>query len=363
MKLTIIDRYIARELLSTFLAVVFVLLIIVLSTEIVHLLKWLSQGVIPISAFLAYLLNSLFEFGVILIPLSLLMAILLAFGRLYRDSEMAALSSSGIGPWQLYRPLMLVAVPVTLLLMLLLLYIKPIITYQRALISAEVQSRAEVDTLMVGQFNRSSENAVLFLESEDKHNNRIQNVFFHQKRDTGNHVDLARSTSTWYDSDQRRYMMMHNGVHYTGEPGKADYRIIEYQDYGVHIDKKAVHVHLSEKSKSVAELWQSDNLVDKAELQWRLTLPLATIIVAFMALPLSYTTPRSGRYSKLALALIIYLVYSNMLSISDTWIVQGKVPVWVGTWWVHLVAIAIMLLMFWRQGYFAGLQQKRGGKA
>ncbi len=98
MKLTIIDKYIARELIFAFFSVLFVLLIIVLSTEVVHLLKWVSQGVIPLSAFLTYLINSLFEFGIILIPLSLLMGILMAFGRLYHDSEMAAIMSAGIGP-------------------------------------------------------------------------------------------------------------------------------------------------------------------------------------------------------------------------------------------------------------------------
>ena len=82
MKLTIIDKYIAKEVLTACLSVLFVLLIIVLSTEVVHLLKWVSQGRIPIDAFISYLLNSLFEFSVVLIPLSLLMGILLAFWTL-----------------------------------------------------------------------------------------------------------------------------------------------------------------------------------------------------------------------------------------------------------------------------------------
>ncbi len=123
-KLTIIDKYIAKELLTAFLSVIFVLLIIVLSTEIVHLLKWVTQGVIPISAFFSYLLNSFFEFSVALIPLSLLMGILLAFGRLYNDSEMAAIMSAGIGPVQWYRPLMLIAIPATLIVLVLMLYVR-----------------------------------------------------------------------------------------------------------------------------------------------------------------------------------------------------------------------------------------------
>lgn len=361
MKLTIIDKYIARELLTAFVSVIFVLLIIVLSTEVVHLLKWVSQGVIPLSAFFSYLLNSLFEFSVILIPLSLLMAILLAFGRLYHDSEMAAIMSAGIGPIQCYRPLMMIAVPITLLLLVLLMFVQPIISYQRALIKAEIRSQVEVDKLIVGQFNRSNKGeGVLFLESESDSNHRIENVFFQQRRDNKSYVDLATSTSSYYDESGQRYMMMHDGTHYIGNAGEGNFKVIKYKEYGIHINKKQVKARLSEKTKNIAELWASSDPKDKAELQWRITIPLATIIVAFMALPLSQTDPRSGRYAKLALALILYLIYSNLLGVGKTWIMQEKVPVWIGTWWVHLIAILVTLVLLKRSGYL--VRSKKANK-
>ena len=256
MKLTIIDKYIAKELITAFLSVIFVLLIIVLSTEVVHLLKWVSQGSIPVSAFLSYLGNSLFEFSVVLIPLSLLMAILLAFGRLYRDSEMAAIMSAGIGPLQWYRPLMLVTIPVTLILFILMMYVMPLISHQRAVITAQLQSQAEVDTLLVGHFNRAGKgDAVLFLESDEEDSKNIKNVFFQQQRNKENHVDLATGTSNYYDENGRRYMMMHSGTHYVGSAGENDFTIIRYKDYGIHIDKKLVRARVTEKSMSVTQLW------------------------------------------------------------------------------------------------------------
>ena len=362
MKLTIIDKYIAKELLTVCLAVYFVLLIIVLSTEIVHLLKWASQGVIPLSAFLSYLFNSLFEFSIILIPLSMLMGILLAFGRLYSDSEMAAIMSAGIGPLQWYRPLMLIAIPATLLLLVLLVYGRPAIAYQRALIHAEVRSQSQLDTLLVGQFNRAGKGgAILFLESGDDSDQQISNVFFQQHREKTSHVDLAESTSNYEHDNGRRYMMMHGGTHYVGNAGNANFKIMKYKDYGVHVETKSVTPRTSVKMKSVVELWHSTIPEDKAELQWRLTLPLATIIVAFMALPLSHTKPRSGRYSKLAISLIIYLLYSNLLGVGKTWIAQEKIPVWIGTWWVHLIAIIITLVLLKRSGYLSGIGLNKTG--
>ena len=364
MKLTIIDKYIAKELLVSCLSVLFILLIIVLSTELVHLLSWVSQGFIPLSALTPYLINSLFEFAVVLIPLSLLMGILIAFGRLYRDSEMAAIMSAGIGPLQWYRPLMMVAIPTTLILLLLMMYVRPMLTIQRAQITAEIQSQAEVDTLLVGQFNRASKGGgVLFLESADKEKKQIDNVFFQQRRDGKSHVDLATSTSSYYNDEGRRYMMMYGGTHYIGDAGDADFKIIKYRDYGIYIAKKQVAAHFSEKSKSTAELWHSVTPKDQAELQWRFALPLATIIVAFMALPLSRTDPRSGRYGKLALALILYLIYSNFLGVAQTWIVQEKVPFWIGIWWVHLIAIIFTFYLLKRSGYLMGLGWNKKGAA
>ena len=284
------------------------------------------------------------------------MGILLAFGRLKHDSEISAIMSAGVGPLRWYRPLLLVSVPITVLLLLLLLYVKPLISHQRALITAEIQSQAEVDTLLVGHFNRANKgNSVLFLESKDKDKQQSNNVFFQHFEEGVSHVDLAAGTSNHYDEDGRQYMMMHGGTHYVGNAGEKDFKIIKYKDYGIYIARKQVAAHFSEKSKESIELWHSTKPIDQAELQWRLTLPVATLIVAFMALPLSYTTPRSGRYAKLAVALIIYLLYSNLLGLGKTWIMQEKVPLWVGTWWVHLIAIVITLLLLKRRGYLQGL--------
>ena len=154
-------------------------------------------------------------------------------------------------------------------------------------------------------------------------------------------------------------MMMHNGMHYAGNAGKANVKIEKYKDYVIHIKKKQVKAEQSIKSKHFAELCHSTNPEAQAELQWRFTIPLATIIVAFMALPLSHTNPRSGRYSKLAVALILYLLYSNLLGVGKTWIVQEKVPVWIGTWWVHIIAIVVTLILLKHKGYLSGISFKR----
>ena len=110
-------------------------------------------------------------------------------------------------------------------------------------------------------------------------------------------------------------------------------------------------VDTSVKAQSTAELWKSDKLKHKVELHWRITTPIATLVIAMLALPLSHTTPRSGRYAKLPLAILLYLGYSNLLGVGKTWIVQTKVPLFIGTWWVHVLALVLLFVLLKRSGH------------
>jgi len=353
MHIRLIDTYIGREILLSWLMVLLILLAVVTSTETVHLLSWVANGRISGQAVMPLLLNGILNFSVMLIPLSLLLGILLAYGRLYKDSEMTAFMSAGLGPLGWYRPLLMVAVPVSLLLLLMMLFVSPLVSQQRdVLINAE-KNRAEHTRLMAGRFNASKQgDAIFFIESQSSDRSEMQNVFQRYFENEIEHVDIAPSAVN-RELDGRDYMLMQNGRHYIGTPGNNRYQQIEYTEYGVYLPQQNNDGVSSEvASYSLGRLWGSEDSREQAELQWRITVPIATFMICLLALPLSYTTPRSGRYAKLALAILMYLVYSNLLGVGKTWLAQDKVPVWIGTWWVHLIALAVLLLLFWQRGYF-----------
>jgi len=333
--------------------VLFVLVVVVISADAVHLLAWLVDGRIPVDMFFSLLLSNFYEFTVMLVPLSLLLGILLAFGRLYKDSEMTAVMSAGLGPVQWYRPLLLVAVPTTILMFYLTLFVVPSVVEQRDAMMTEIKNRAELSTLFAGRFNQSREgNAIFFLESQSESGKVMDHVFYQQEREGVAHVDIALRAQNYHDKNGRDYMVMESGTHYEGEPGKAQYKITEYQKYGVYIPgSRDVGTVLSTKALPSIQLWHSDSPRNQAALQWRLTVPVATLIIAMMALPLSQTTPRSGRYANLGWAILLYLIYSNLLSMSYNWIIKERVPVWIGTWWVHILALAILLLLLKSGGH------------
>ncbi len=345
--LSIIDRYIAQEIIFSWLSVLLVLVVVVVSADAVHLLTWVVDGRVPVDIFLSLLLNNFYELTVMMVPLSLLLGILLAFGRLYKDSEMTAIMSAGLGPMQCYRPLLLVALPTTFLMLYLTLFVVPSVIEQRDEMMAEVKNRAELSSLYAGRFNQSREgNAIFFLESQSEDRKVMDHVFYQQVRDDVTQVDIAERARNHVDENGRSYIVMESGTHYEGEPGTGQYKITEYQEYGIHVPgSKKVGTTLSIKAVPSERLWRSNSAWYQAELQWRLTVPIATLIIAMLALPLSRTTPRSGRFANLGWAILLYLIYSNLLSVGKNWIIKGWVPVWFGTWWVHIVALALLFIL------------------
>ena len=358
--ITIIDRYIVREVLTTWLAVVFVLLIVVTSVEIVQVLKWFLEGELTTSTVLPLFVNSQLKVLVLLIPVSLFLGVLLALSRLYMDSEMTAMMAGGIGPRQWFRSMLMVALPISLMVLLMTLYMRPWVALQRADINAQIRNVSIISTFAPGRFNRTPDGeAVIFMEDISNDGKTMSHVFQRFNRDENTHVDLALSAMSVKHENGLDYMLFENGIHYIGVPGQSNYQIIDYAEYGAVVPMpKDRSYPLRVQALSTSELWRSDNPEHKAELDWRITLPVATLIIVMMALPLSQTTPRGGRYSKLALGILLYLVYSNLLGVGQAWIAKGVVPYWIGTSWVHVLGV-ITLYVLLRQG---GLITKGPGR-
>ena len=359
--ITIIDRYIIREVITTWLAVMFVLLIVVTSVEIVQFLKWFLQGELTTSTVLPLFINSQLKVLVLLIPVSLFLGVLLALSRLYMDSEMTAMMSGGIGPRQWFRSMLMVALPISLAVLLMMLYMRPWVALQRADINAQIRNVSIISTFAPGRFNRTPDgDAVIFMEDISKDGKTMSTIFQRFKKDDETHVDLALTARNVTYDNGLDYILFENGSHYIGAPGEPDYQIIDYAEYGIVVPApKDRNYPLRVQALSTSELWHSDNPEHKAELDWRITLPVSTLIIVMMALPLSQTTPRGGRYSKLALGILLYLVYSNLLGIGKAWIAKDIVPYWIGTSWVHVLGVITLYIML----RYSGLIMKKNRSA
>jgi lipopolysaccharide export system permease protein len=359
---SIIDRYVSKELLLTWLAVTLVLILILLSSALARLLGDAAAGTIPSDAVWPLLMFTGAQYFILLVPLSLYLGVLLNFSRMYKDNEMAAMGACGISLMRLYRPLLMVVIPATLVLFYLTLYVMPWISQQAELLKIDMENRSQLTGLTAGRFNDFDKgNATIFLQRQSEDGEYMHDVFVHKKSaKAGNqqfeNIESADVARRYKDEKGRHFILFEQGKLYEGEPGRSDFRITRYEKKGIYMPETKSTGQISRRqSLETSELWGSDRVNYRAELHWRISLPIAAFLLAVLALPLSYTTPRKGRYSKLALAILIYLFYSNLLGVGETWIEKQEVAAWVGLWWVH--GLMAILIAYWWSIRAGGIKQ------
>ena len=151
--------------------------------------------------------------------------------------------------------------------------------------------------------------------------------------------------------------MLSDGRRYEGKAGSPDYRIVEFEKLGRRIEPAELRsLPPSTKAIPTAELLVADGPVERAELFWRLSVPISALVLVLLAMPLAYVNPRMGRSFNLIAAAFLYMLYSNCLNIVQSFIAQGTLGFWTGLADPpHVIAIAVVLLLFRHQLSFAGL--------
>lgn len=346
LKQTILDRYIAKEVLISSLAVFIVLVLIISSSHLGHLLARAAEGSMPNDIIFTVLLNSTIRYSVQLVPVSLFLGILFAFGRFYKDSEMSALNACGVGTLSFYRAIW----PVTLIFFVLVtvanLYFVPALLSEYYAMESNIESRTDLSGLIAGRFNetKGENKAVFFMDREDD-KGIMYNVFLrHARPDKQSFIETAPRAFSVINDAGKRFFVFENGKRFDGKPGEAEYSIISYRQHGIHMeDPRVSEKKIKRNEIPTSEIWRSDKLDHKVEMQLRLALPISIIILALMAVPLSHTSPRKGRFAKMPLGIFVYLVYSNLAIIGLTWMEKSKTPEWLGVWWVHLLFLSLTL--------------------
>jgi lipopolysaccharide export system permease protein len=138
------------------------------------------------------------------------------------------------------------------------------------------------------------------------------------------------------------YLVLVDGYRYEGDAGRADFKIMEFDEYGVRIEMPGMTTPAETTSaRPTGRLLASADPGDIAELQWRLAMPVSVLALLFLAVPLCKSTPREGRYGRLVMAILLFVIYYNLLGTAKVWVEQGAVPVQVGLWWVPVLAVLL----------------------
>ncbi len=344
-----LDRYIFKEISLTWVAVTVVLLVIMVANVLARILSKVTDGTLPVDALFLLVGVKVINLLVTLIPLGLYLGVMLAFGRLYRDSEMSAIAACGTGLGALYRPAIWNGVIGVVVITFLTFWASPWAARYEQQLTEKIATQSIGSLLDAGRFVEIlNGGAVVFTESLADGNDKFNRVFVHRDLENGAfEVETAEYAIYQRDDEtDEEFIVFVNGVSTIGKAGAESYQRTTFARHGVRIprDEQANRV-LENSAKTFSELLNSDDLQSKAEMQWRFSIPLAALLLALLAIPLSYTSPRQGRYSKIALAILIYVPYANLLVLSRKWVAAGTIPPWVGLTWVHLLVVALILFL------------------
>ena len=348
----ILDRYLIREMLLTWGAVTLVLLVIMVGNVLARSLSKVTEGSVTPDVLLTLVAIQSINLLVTLIPLGLYIGVLLALGRLYRDNEMSVMYACGVGWRDIFRPTIIVGLLGVLLIGLLTVFASPWSARLEQQIKADLREKSGVSFLSAGKFIEfSGGSTVFFTQNITASGTQFNRVFMLREREDKPAVDVARIANYQFDTiSGDEYLVFTDGETTVGKPGDADYAITRFKRQGVLRPRTGVsELRLKTKSLSFKELLAADSLRERAEFQWRLSIPLAALILAILAVPLSYTSPREGRFSKIAFAIIIYIPYANLLVLCRKWIASGALPSWVGLWPVHMLMLGLIVFLLSRR--------------
>jgi lipopolysaccharide export system permease protein len=347
-----LDRYLFREFTQSFLATLIILLMVSVGGVMADLLGKVADGRVPARLLLSQLGLQFLGYMPYILPLALMLGLLLAFSRLYRDSEMAVLTGTGIGPGRLLRPLLLLVVPVVLLVGACSLWLGPwaVRTAERMLDHAN--RSLVVSGLDAGKFTVLSSGAVIYISGISGDGTQLSRVFMHRQQEDRIDVVTARSGEMFFQGDRDRYLRLKDGFRVEGPADQGmDYRLIRYASNEVALPDRAET--LDENAPEVLSTFAllGDPRPDaNAQLHARIAPPLLALAFALLTLPLARSSPRQTRYGRVMLGFMAYLVGVSLMFNGTQMLAENKLPSMLGLWWLTLPLLLAAIWLYLRDG-------------
>lgn len=349
----IFQRALQRELVSTAGAVFTTLFTITITVMLIRILGQAAGGRVASADVVQLIGFSALNYLPIILILTGFITVQLVVSRCYQDSEMVVWFASGVSLTRWVRPILGFGIPIIVLTALLSFVVTPWANRQSAEFRERFEKREDISRVSPGKFQESaSADRIFFVEGLSGDVSRVQNVFVNTIKDGRSSVVVAKEGTIEMDARGDKFLVMSKGRRYEGVPREPDFRLMEFERYGVLVTPKSQAVVGDKTARSLplqALLADRDNGYNMGELLWRISLPLMGILLMLLAVPLSFVNPRAGRSANLIIALLLFVTYSNMVSFFQATVVQGKAAFGIAWWPVHLVAVILIVAMFsWR---------------
>ena len=347
----IFERAARREFAQAAAGISVALLAILTSTQLIRLLKDAAGGRIAPEAVASLLGFAALNFMPILLSLTLFVSILMTLSRVYRDSEMAVWISCGQPLTAWIRPVLKFALPIVVAIAVLSGFLSPWANYNTAEYKQRLAARSDVSQVSPGAFREAKRGQrVFFVESVAADATHVGNVFVASMQEGKLGVVMSDTGYQEVAPNGDKFVVLENGRRYEVEPGTPQFKVMEFERYKVRTeDGEAKPSDRSPNRLPITELVLETSKQARGELLWRIGMPVSAIILALLAIPLSYVNPRAGRSANMLIAILVYAIYSNMISVSQAWVAQGKLSFGVGVWLAHAVMLVPLLLLFYKR--------------
>lgn len=337
---TVLDKMIAQDLLKTLLAVLTVIVVIIVSRKFIRILDEAIAGQVSNETLLSILGLKTIVASVEFLPVALFMAVLMVLGRMYRDQEMAAVSSAGGGAGTIYRAVFILVFPLSLLAAGLSLYLSPWAEAKVDKLMEQGEESADLRGIAAGKFSEYSQGDLVFYVETISADKKMHKVFV-QNRQHGNVAIITAETARLKELPDGRYIIFEHGEQVQGQPGTLNYVIEQFVEYAVRIETKASVATINRQALAADVLWSSGEKPYIAELQRRFSIPLGALLLSFIAVPLAQIAPRGGVYGNMLVGFLIYFSYGNLVRVSQSWVINETIPAWLGGSGVNVLLLLV----------------------
>ena len=343
----IIFRYLTKEVFKSQLAVFIVFMSIFLSQTFVRFLADATEGKIP-----GYLVLSLIglrfpQLSAIILPLSVFLGVMLAYGRIYADHEMSVLKATGVSEWYITRVTLVFASILAIIAGSITFYLSPLAKEFEYQARENAAAEGVLSTLSPGRFQKAGDDkSVVFVHDIERKQGQMSKVFVASATDKGvESVVYANSGRMQEQANGESDLILKQGQRYYVKD-ELELQRLTFDEYKIQMQDQTVERgRRNYTAIPTAELIGNDDYEAAAELQWRIAIPLSIPILVMIAVPLSAVNPRQGKFGKMLPGLGLFFGYYILLVLAKSAVEDGKLPAHIGLWWIHLLGLVTGIVL------------------
>jgi len=348
-----LDSYLFREFAQATFAALVVLMMVSLGGIFADVLSEIARGRVPAGLMLSQLGLKVLNYLPLILPLALMLGLLLGIGRLYRDAEMPVLTSIGVGPWRLLRPLLLVVAPFVAVIAVCSLWLGPWAQRYSEKMVQEGNRSLLVAGMEPGRFTElPGGGGVVYVGSMSNDGTRLSRVFVYKQQGDRLDVTTARTGALTFDGDRERFLTLDEGFRVEGpmNDGK-DFRLMRYASNELRLPEgERKRRDNDPELLPTTALFGDPRPQANAQMHARIAPPLLALAFALLAVPLARSSPRQARYGRILFGFLAYLVGMNLMLLGTDWLGDDKIPAWMGLWWLVLPLLGIAAWMYFTDG-------------